>query len=235
MFFALVAVGQEAVAPQVVEPGGNGKAPSDAIILFDGKDTSAWTKEDGSPTGCVVKDAELLCTSGAGDLFSRQKFISAQIHLEFAPPLMPESNGQLKGNSGVYIHHLYEIQILDSYNNPTYATGIAGALYGQAPPLVNAARPPEHWQSFDIVFHAPQCGTDGKLVAQGTVTVLWNGVLVQDHTPILESAKSCTEGRRGAPGPLVLQDHSGFKNAPHTIMKFRNIWIRKLKEEANEK
>ena len=229
MFFALVAVGQEAMAPPVVEPGGPGKAPSDAVVLFDGKDTSAWTKIDGSSIGCVVKDSELLCSSGVGDIVSKQKFNNAQIHLEFAPPLMPESKGQLKGNSGVYIHQLYEIQILDSYNNPTYATGIAGALYGQAPPLVNAARPPEHWQSYDIVFHAPQCSSDGNLMAQGTVTVFWNGVLVQDHTPILESAKSCAEGRRGEPGPLMLQDHSGFKDAPHTTMKFRNIWLRELK------
>ena len=215
--------------PRVVDPGGPDKAPSDAVVLFDGKDLSAWTKRDGSPAGCIAKDAEMHCTTGAGDMVTKMEFKDAQLHVEFAPPLMPDQQGQLRGNSGVYLHGKYEIQILDSYNNPTYSTGIAGALYGQAPPLVNAARPPEQWQTYDIVFHGPQCTADGNLAAQGTVTVLWNGVLAQDHTPILDSAKACADGKGKDTGPLLLQDHSGFKGAPNTTMRFRNIWIRELK------
>ena len=213
---------------RVVDPGTSTKAPSDAIVLFDGTNLDAWTKKDGSSAACKAVNGELHCSSGGGDIYSKYKFNDVQIHIEFAPPLMADQKGQLRGNSGVYIHALYEIQILDSYNNPTYANGMAAALYGQAPPLVNAARPPEQWQVYDIIFHAPRCGSDGKLIAQGTVTVLWNNVLAQDHTPILESAKSCTGDKSGQPGSLMLQDHSGFKNAPHTTMRFRNLWLRPL-------
>ena len=227
--FASTAVLTAQPTPRVVDPGSAAKAPSDATVLFDGKDLSAFTRRNGTPHGCEIKNEELHCASGSGDLYSRLKFKDAQIHLEFNPPLMADQKGQLRGNSGVKLHGRYEIQILDSYNNPTYSTGIAAALYTQAPPLVNAARPPEQWQSYDIIFHGPRCTPEGKLLAQGTVTVIWNGVLAQDHTPILDSAKGCVEAKGKEEGPLMLQDHSGFKNAPHTIMRFRNIWIRELK------
>ena len=214
--------------PRVVHPGGPGKAPSDAVVLFNGKDTSSWTTADGQPAKCVAGDDAMVCRSGVGDIYSKQKFRSAQIHLEFAPPSMPEFKSQLRGNSGVYIHGRYEIQILDSYENPTYPTGACGALYGQAPPLVNASRPPDEWQTYDIVFHAPQCGTDGTLKARGTLTVLHNGVLVQDHIAIKDTGKGCQADTIGQPGPLMLQDHSRFKGAPVTSMRFRNIWYRPL-------
>ena len=215
-------------AQRVVDPGSSTKAPSDAIVLFDGSNMDAWTNKTGGPAGCKAVNGELHCSSGGGDIYTRTKFRDAQLHVEFAPPLMADQKSQMRGNSGVYIHGRYEIQILDSFNNPTYATGMAAALYGQAPPLVNAARPPEQWQVYDIIFHAPRCGADGKLIAQGTVTVLWNNVLAQDHTPILESAKACEGSKPDETGPLMLQDHSGFKNAPHTTMRFRNLWIRPL-------
>jgi hypothetical protein len=213
--------------PRVVDPGGAGKPPSDAVALFNGGDLSHWTTADGHPAKCDVVNREIHCKTGAGDIFSKEKFGSAQIHLEFAIPNMPQQHGQLRGNSGVYLHGLYEIQVLDSYNNPTYANGSCGALYGQYAPLVNASRPPEQWQTYDIVFHAPKCDTSGKVVQNGTLTLLHNGVLVQDHVEI----KGPTGGGQGnecQPGPLRLQDHSGFPGAPVTVMRFRNIWFRPL-------
>ena len=183
---------------------------------------SNWVRQDGQPTRCRVEQGAIACTSGAGDILTRQKFRDAQIHLEFSPPSMPDQHGQLRGNSGVYLLGRYEIQILDSFNNPTYADGSLGGLYGQAPPLVNAARPPGEWQTYDIVFHPPKCDAGGQVTQKGTVTVMLNGVLVQDHVSIRDTKGGCE------PGPLLLQDHSGFEGAPVTIMRFRNIWYRPL-------
>jgi hypothetical protein len=175
----------------------------------------------------------MLCRTGAGDLHTRLKFRSAQIHLEFNVPLMPAQSGQARGNSGVMLHdRTNEIQILDSYQNPTYADGVCGALYGVAPPQVNAYRRPGEWQTFDIVFHAPHCGTGGQVQAPGSLSVLRNGVLVQDHVP--DAPRSgCVEE-----GALILQDHNGYggrrvppsvqMKAPITPMRFRNIWLRRL-------
>lgn len=209
--------------PVPVAPGEHGAAPSDAILLFNGKDTSGLLRENGSPTGCEAKGGELVCATGSGDVFTTEKYLSAQIHVEFNLPSMPDQKGQLKGNSGVFLHGRYEIQVLDSFENPTYADGALGALYGQAPPLVNAARKPGEWQSFDILFRAPKCGPGGELLDKATVTVILNGVLVQDAVAINKTvAESCQ------PGPLRLQDHSGFPGAPHTVIRFRNLWMRKL-------
>ena len=133
----------------------------------------------GSGAGTVAGGV-MTCRTGAGDVQSTEKFRDAQIHLEFAIPFMLEQKDQMRGNSGVYLHGKYEIQILDSYHNPTYAVGACGAIYGQSPPLVNASRPPEQWQSYDIIFHAAKCDSAGKPTAPATVTVLHNGVLVQD-------------------------------------------------------
>jgi len=234
LLLANVLLSQKAAQPQpqVVDPGAPGRPPSDAVVLFDGKDVSAWVTRDGSPTRCIVEDGAMVCRTGVGDIFSKEKFRSAQIHLEFAIPSMPGKKGQMRGNSGVYIHGRYEIQILDSYQNPTYPMGACGALYGQSPPLVNASRPPQEWQSYDIVFRAPQCDAAGVLKEHGTLTLLHNGVLVQDHVRILDTRKGCAEGRIGEPGPLMFQDHSGFKDAPDTTMKFRNVWFRRLEEPA---
>jgi Domain of Unknown Function (DUF1080) len=210
--------------PREVDPGGPGKAPSDAVVLFDGTNMSGWTTHDGKPARCQVQNREMVCRTGVGDSYSREKFRSAQIHLEFAIPFMPDQKDQMRGNSGVYLHGKYEIQVLDSYRNPTYPNGSCGAIYGQSPPLVNASRPPEQWQSYDIIFHAAKCDAAGKPMAPATVTVLHNGVLVQDHVKIEKS------GGCGEEGPLMLQDHSGFPGAPQTSMKFRNIWMRRLEE-----
>jgi hypothetical protein len=210
--------------PRVVNPG---PPPSDAVVLFDGKDLSHFVRRDGQPARCTVAEGAIVCRTGDGDLYSTEKFRSAQIHLEFAPPYMPDQKDQARGNSGVYLHGRYEIQILDSYQNPTYADGSLGALYGQSAPLVNAARPPNEWQSYDIIFHAPRCNPDGTPAERATLTVLLNGVMVQDHVTIQRSGRACTEGSGSEPGPLMLQDHD-YKGAPLTVMRFRNIWFRRL-------
>jgi len=205
-----------------------GPPPSDAVILFNGKDTSAWETAAGKPIGCTIEGDALACKTGVGDIQSRKGFGDAQIHLEFRIPYMPEQHSQLRGNSGVFLMGRYELQVLDSYQNPTYPTGALGALYGQSAPLVNPARKPEAWQTYDIVFHAPRCDSQGKAKEPGSVTVLLNGVLVQDHTVINEKS----DQQKGQPcresGPLKLQDHSGFPGAPVTVMRFRNIWYRPL-------
>ena len=215
---------KELPQPRVVTPGPVSLAPpSDAIVLFgSGSGVEGWTKPDGSPTGCRAENIEMICASGAKDAVSKVKYGAIQLHLEFAPPLMADKKGQMRGNSGVYLQGHYEVQILDSFENPTYADGSLGAVYSEAAPLVNAARRPNEWQTYDMVFHPHKCDADGKVIENGSVTVILNGVLVQDHHRIKNTKPGCAEG------PLLLQDHSGFKDAPHTEMKFRNIWLRKL-------
>ena len=210
---------REGPQPRYVDPGDGTKPPSDAVALTE------WTRKDGSPSRCEASGNEIACTSGAGDIVSKEKFQSAQIHVEFNIPYMPDQKGQMRGNSGVYLHGKYEMQVLDSYQNPTYAHGSLGGLYGEAAPLVNAARKPQLWQSYDMIFHAPTCDAQGRVVQAADVTVLVNGILVQDRTPV---RASLLLGVGCEAGPLLLQDHSGFKNAPITKMRFRNIWIRRL-------
>jgi hypothetical protein len=228
-FLPLLAAAQNSVPqPKVVTPAGATKAPSDAVVLFDGSSLTGWTKPDGSPTGCTIENGAMACRTGAGDAVSRQRFASAQIHLEFNIPNMPNQKDQLKGNSGVYLHGCYELQVLDSFENPTYPMGQCGALYGFAPPLVNASLPPGQWQTYDILFRAPKCSADGAVREPGYVTVFHNGVLIQDRVPIARKGDGCQHKSMCDPGPLRLQDHSGFKDAPDTTMRFRNIWIRQL-------
>ncbi len=216
--------------PRVVDPGSANQRPSDAVVLFDGKNLASWQYRDGRPAAWPMAGGVLTSKSGTGDIMTRQNIGSAQIHVEFATPLMATAKGQARGNSGVYLQSRYEIQILDSYRNPTYANGSCGALYGQYAPLVNACRPPEQWQTYDIVFHAPVCDGGGKETRPGTVTVLQNGVLVQDHVTI----KGVTGGAESKdvcqPGPLRLQDHF-HPDVKETFMRFRNIWYRPLSEE----
>ncbi len=231
-----IAYAQKSEGPQpvVVDPGGPGKAPSDAIVLFDGRDNSGWSTLDGKPSKCTVADGVMSCRTGALDTQSNEKFRDAQIHLEFNLPYEPEMRGQGRANSGVLLQNRYEVQILDSYQNATYANGSCGALYGQSAPLVNACRKPGEWQSYDIIFHAPRCAPDGSVETPGTLTLLHNGVLIQDHVPV--RARKCAADE----GPLVLQDHARYvgrkigtatgvvEGAPDTTVKFRNIWMRRL-------
>ena len=227
IFLATLCSAQDDPQPPVVDPGRNGRPPSDAIVLFDGKDLREWTYQDGRPAEWPVSNGVMTCKSGTGDIFTKRKMGSAQIHVEFATPLMPEAKSQARGNSGVYLQGRYEIQILDSFNNPTYANGSCGALYGQYAPLVNACRPPEHWQTYDIVFHAPSCGADGKINKPGTVTLFHNNILVQDHVTIQGVTGGAQNENVCEPGPLRLQDHY-HPDVKETFMRFRNIWYRPL-------
>jgi len=204
-----------------------GQPPSDAIVLFDGKDISQWQYKDGRPGAWPIVEGILTCKSGTGNLYTKRKFGSAQIHVEFAVPYMSNAHGQARANSGVYLQGRYEIQILDSFNNPTYSNGSAGSLYGQYAPLVNVSRPPKKWQTYDIVFHAPKCGDDRKLATPGTVTVLYNGVLVQDNVTVKGRTTSSDDTDPCEDGPLMLQDHY-HPDVKGTFMQFRNIWIRPL-------
>lgn len=216
--------------PTVIKPGTDGtqrspgRAPSDAVILFDGKDLSHWTHKDGSPAKWKVKHGYVEVVPKSGSIYSREAFGDCQVHVEFREPLPPTGEGQGRGNSGVYLMGLYEIQVLDSYQSRTYADGQAGAVYGQYPPLVNASRPPGQWQSYDIVFHGPRFGKDEKLLRPARVTVFHNGVLIQDNVEL-----SGPVGHRVRPPykahpaklPFSLQEH----NNP---VRFRNVWIREL-------
>ena len=214
--------------PRIVDPGGPGRAPADAVVLFDGKDLSQWVAWNGQPAKCAVVDGVVHCRTGAGDIVSKPMFGAAQIHLEYAVPHMPDQTGQLRGNSGVYVQSCYEVQILDSFQNPTYADGSNGAIYGFSAPMVNASRPPGEWQTYDIFFHPPRCDANRNITAPGSMTVVLNGVLIQDRVELAKAGAGCTLPSVCEEGPLRLQDHSGFPGAPDTTLQFRNIWFRRL-------
>jgi len=218
-------------APPVIEPGtastqdSPGRPPSDAVVLFDGKDLSQWQNEDGQAAKWKVADGYMEVVAHTGNIHTRQGFGDCQLHVEFREPLPPTGEGQERGNSGVFLMGLYEVQVLDSYQNKTYADGEVSALYGQFPPQVNAARPPGEWQTYDIVFHAPRF-VNGKVQRPARFTVFHNGVLVQDNVEL--SGPTAHHERppyKSTPDklPLGLQDHGD-------PVRFRNIWIRELHE-----
>jgi hypothetical protein len=206
--------------PLVVDPGPPGGPPSDAIVLFDGKDVGQWKSEAGTPALWTVEDGYME-VNGTGNILTKEEFGDVQVHVEWATPSVVKGEGQGRGNSGVYLQGRYEIQVLDSYQNRTYPNGQAGALYGVAAPLVNVSRKPGQWQTYDIIFHPPKPGSDGK-VEPGSVTVLHNGVLVQDHTPVVGQATTAAAFKGAVPqGPLLLQDHGN-------PVRYRSVWVRRL-------
>ncbi|MGA8270859.1 MAG: DUF1080 domain-containing protein [Candidatus Sulfotelmatobacter sp.] len=223
---------RERPLPLVIEAGqastqdAAGKPPSDAIVLFDGKDLSQWAGEDGQPAKWKVGDGSMEVVPRSGFIHTHRAFGDCQLHVEFAEPLPVVGADQGRGNSGVFLMGLYEIQVLDSSQNKTYADGEAGAVYGQFPPLVNASRAPGQWQSYDIIFHAPRFAKDGKVLRRARMTVLHNGVLVQDNVELS--------------GPTAHQDRPPYKPTPEKLplslqdhgnpVRFRNIWIRELGE-----
>jgi len=211
--------------PPKVEPGNVvGNPPSDAIVLFNGKDLTGWESVKGGPAQWSVENGELIDVPKAGDIRTSQKLGDIQMHIEWMVPVLPpDRKGQDRGNSGIYLQGLYELQVLDSYDNPTYVNGAAGSIYKQSAPLVNALKPAPNWQAYDIVYYAPRFYADGTLAEPARVTVFLNGVLVQSNFAI----KGPTE-YRGLPvyrahgdGPVLLQAH----NNP---VRYRNIWVRKL-------
>jgi hypothetical protein len=214
--------------PPVIDPGtastqdSPGSPPSDALVLFNGKDLSQWEGTEGQPAKWKVENGYLEVVPHSGFIHTRQSFGDFQLHIEFAEPVPAVGEDQGRGNSGVILMGQYEIQVLDSYRSKTYADGQAGAVYGQYPPQVNASRPPGQWQTYDIVFHAPHF-EDGKLLRKARVTVLQNGVLVQDNVEIEGVTGYEPLAYKVVPDklPLTLQDHGN-------PVRFRNIWVREL-------
>jgi hypothetical protein len=203
--------------PPVIDPG---PPPSDAIVLFDGKDLSQWRTQSGGEPKWKLGDG-FVETTRTGGIFTKEEFGACQLHVEWAAPAEVKDEGQGRGNSGVYLQGRYEIQVLDSYNNKTYPNGQAGAYYGHAAPLVNACRKPGEWQAYDIIFHPPKQMEDGQ-VQPGSFTVLHNSVLIQDHVPVQPQTTTAAPLKGVvAKGPLYLQDHGN-------PVRYRNIWIRKL-------
>jgi hypothetical protein len=205
------------------------KAPSDAIVLFDGTDVSNWVNGKGEPTKWIVRDGYMESVKGAGDVRTKQQFGSCQLHVEFATPSTVTGTGQGRGNSGVFLQGIYEVQVLDSYENKTYADGQCGALYGRSVPLVNACCKPGQWQMYDIIYHRPLFDAAGKVTRQAVFTVFHNGILIQDQVELTGgtvwiSAHAVTEyAPHGDKGPIMLQDHSN-------PVRYRNIWLRELKD-----
>ncbi|MDQ3395242.1 MAG: DUF1080 domain-containing protein [Bacteroidota bacterium] len=210
--------------PKVVAPGAESRLPpSDAIVLFDGKDLSKWQSADGSAPKWEVKDGAFTVKKGTGDIQTKDGFHDMQLHIEWRSPAEIKAEGQSRGNSGIFLQSNYELQVLDSYNNPTYSNGQAGSIYKQTMPLVNAARKPGEWQTYDIIYKAPEFNGEA-LKTPATVTVFHNGVLIQHNTVI-----KGTTPYIGLPQivphadkmPLKLQDHGD-------AVSYRNIWIREL-------
>lgn len=217
--------------PKIVTPGEAttqekvGSAPSDAVVLFDGKDLSKWRSSNGKDAPWKVENGYVECVPHSGDIFSKQDFgPDVQLHIEFATP-PPVGDGQGRGNSGCFLFGRYEIQVLDCYNNPTYPDGQATAIYGQTPPLVNASLPPGKWQTYDIVFEGPRFNEDGTVAKPAIATIFHNGVLTQNHTVVTGETPHRAVGtyhKHPEKGPLKFQDHGN-------PMRFRNVWIRELK------
>lgn len=220
--------------PTVVTPGtvstpdAPGRPPSDAVILFDGSDLSAWRTASGEPAGWLVENGYMQVpprgTTGGGDIWTREEFGDCQLHVEWATPNPPSGSSQGRGNSGIFLFGRYEIQVLDSYENPTYADGNAGAIYGQYPPLVNASREPGAWQTYDIVFTAPRFEGD-HVAAPAYLTLIHNGVVLHAHTALMGGTthkRSPQYAAHGGWGPLKLQDHGD-------PVRYRNLWVRRLK------
>jgi 3-keto-disaccharide hydrolase len=207
--------------PAVVTPGDNGGAPSDAIVLFDGKNLDEWK---GGEKNKIDSDGAFTVKSA---LQTKKSFGDCQLHLEFASPTPPKGKGQGRGNNGIGLMGArYEIQVLDSYQNKTYPEGQCASVYNQRPPMVNSSRKPGEWQSFDIIFTAPRFAADGKVTTPAYVTVLHNGVLVQNHTEIKGSTHYDQENKYTKHAdklPIVLMYHGD-------PVRFRNIWIREIKE-----
>lgn len=213
--------------PPVVQPGGGSPTlspPSDAVVLFDGKNLDQWQMSDGKEPAWRVQDGAMFPVPDVGPIQTRESFGDVQLHLEWQAPTPPNGSGQGRGNSGVYLMTKYEVQVLDSFENETYADGQAAAIYGQTPPLVNACRQPGEWQSYDIVFRAPRFTPSGGLLRPATLTVFHNGILVQDHFPLTGRTSwlhTLPYTRHASELPISLQDHGN-------PVRYRNIWVRRL-------
>ena len=210
--------------PPKITPGANaGEAPSDAILLFNGKDLNEWTSSDGSPAKWDLKDGAITVKKGTGIIKTKKVFGDIQLHIEWRTPTEIVGEGQGRGNSGIFLQEKYELQVLDSYESQTYSNGQAGSIYKQAIPLVNATRKPGEWQVYDVIYTAPRFSDNGRVIIPAYITVLHNGVLIQNHNQIIGPTEF-----KGMPvyishgkASLLLQDHGN-------PVSYRNIWVREL-------
>lgn len=211
--------------PPIVQPGEtNDRPPSDAIVLFDGKDLSKWKNGENWP----VKEG--VAFSGKGQIVSKEEFGDCQVHMEWSAPTPVKGSGQGRGNSGLFLMGKYEIQILDSYDNVTYFDGQAGAIYKQTPPAANAMRKPGEWNTYDIYWTAPRFNEDGSLKSPAVMTAVHNGVLILNNFQLKGDTpfhRPPAYNKHGKKGPISLQDHGN-------PVRFRNIWVREFKPAAGQ-
>lgn len=211
----------------IVTPGTYGSPPSDAIVLFDGSNLNNWvsSKDTTKVAPWHFFGGVMTVKDKSGDIQTKQHFGDMQLHIEWRSPLPIQREGQNRGNSGIFLNGLYEIQVLDQNDNPTYVNGQVGSIYKQGPPLAMASVPTGEWNTYDIIYHGPKFNEDGEKIESGTVTVIHNGVVVQDHTeikgttPYIGWPKNPAHGK----GPLRLQDHGDDSR-----VSYRNIWVREL-------
>jgi len=214
--------------PPVVTPGKNGTAPSDAIVLFDGSNLDAWEStrgEGGAAPWTINKDGSMTVANRTGDIRTKQSFGDVQLHIEWSSPKKVMGSNQSRANSGVFLQERYEVQVLDNNDNPTYVNGQVGSIYKQAIPLAMASAPTGEWNSYDIIYHAPKFDALGRVTKKGTITVLHNGVLIQDHHKILGTTEyiGWPKNIRHGKAPIRLQDHGD-----NSRVSYRNIWVREL-------
>ncbi len=232
--FSLAAFAQEAKTPvstelwepvpPVITPGEGTAAPSDAMVLFDGTNLNEWTNAKGEPAGWTVADGCMTVKPGTGIIQTKRGFGDCQLHIEWRSPIVVTGESQGRGNSGIFLQNLYEVQVLDCYNNKTYSNGQTGSIYKQSIPLVNACRKPGEWQSYDIIYTAPRFNENGRVAIPGRITVLHNGVLIQNNVEIRGTTEYIGSPRpvlHGMKEPISLQDHDN-------LVSYRNIWIREL-------
>lgn len=209
--------------PPKVTPGTGTAAPSDAIVLFDGKSTTAWESDKGGAVEWKIEDGAMTVAPGKGGIRTKQSFGDCQLHIEWRSPSVVKGEGQGRGNSGIFLMGVYELQVLDSYESRTYSNGQASSIYKQHIPLVNATKGPGEWQVYDVVFTAPRFSENGRVITPAYFTVFHNGILVQNHVALLGPTEYIGLPSYKAHGkaPLGLQDHGD-------LVSFRNIWIRPL-------
>ena len=209
---------------RVVTPAENNQAPSDAIVLFDGKDLKEWNSiNNNAAAEWKVADDCMTVVKGKGNIKTKREFGDIQLHLEWRAPAVIEGEGQGRGNSGVFFQERYEVQVLDNYENKTNSNGQAGSIYKQSIPLVNACKKPDEWQTYDIIFTAPKFNKDGIRVSPAFLTVIHNGVLIQNHVEVKGTTEYIGQPKNVAHGKasIMLQDHSN-------PVSYRNIWVREL-------
>lgn len=209
--------------PPMVVPGTHSQPPSDAVVLFDGSSLDAWEAPDGDAARWTISEGTAISTAGSGGIQTKQGFGSIQLHVEFRTPSDVQGDGQGRGNSGVFLQGRYEVQVLDSYENVTYSNGQAGSVYKQHIPLVNASTAPGTWQTYDIFYTAPVFEENGSVARPAYVTVVHNGILIQNHVEIRGNTeyKGLPEYSAHGDGPIMLQDHGN-------PVAYRNIWLRPL-------